>query len=147
MKTELILAVCILPQMAFWGVVLRRMAIQKAQFKPLAWRFGEKLILGPERADYQGWNRRYGLAKTMGILGLFDHRLVFKRPLGKDIVIPLSEIADAGDTVSLGRIRHSMGKYLSLKLNDGSEVVFIVHDQRRWIDAMRDRIVPTVGSQ
>lgn len=136
----IIMAAVILPQIVVWGIIIGRMSRQAGAMKTEAHRRGEMVILEPVSASYRGWDKRWGRAESIGRLMLTDRYLVFKRPLGKESLIPLSEVIDVSDTVEVTRIRHTTGRYLSLTLGDGSKPVFALNDAPRWIDEIRNRI-------
>ena len=127
-------------QAIIWVLIFRRIRGQSRRLEEEARRMGEAFVLGPERADYQGWVKKYGYARTMGTLALTDRRLVFVRPLGRDISIPLSEILAVSDTATLGKLRHTSRSYLALTLRDGTEVVFWARDHVPWLEALRARL-------
>jgi hypothetical protein len=93
------------------------------------------LVLGPERAQYQGWSK-YGTARTMGGLALTREALIFRRVAGKDIRIPIGEIVSATGTATAGPLRHTSSNYIALTLRDGSQPVFFVRENRSWLDAL-----------
>lgn len=126
--------------LAVWSLVFVRLHRQTRQIVEEARRLGEDLVIPPVKASYQGWTKRFGFAKTIGRIALTNHRIIFKRLLGSDIIIPLEEIAEVSDTVHLGRLRHTFRNYLSMQLRDGTEVVFVVNDQARWIGQIRSRV-------
>lgn len=123
-------------QALVWTPIILRMRRNAERIREEARRAGERMLVGPEGAGYQGWVKRFGVARTMGTLALTDRRVWFKRPIGRDIVIPLAEIAGASDTATCGRLRHTNEHYLTLSLRDGAEVVFRVGSNRRWLEAL-----------
>lgn len=128
-------------QVLVWGLIFYRMGRQLEAIRTETWKSGEKIVLGPVRANYQGWNGRYGVSKTMGTLALLDRRILFKRPLGPDVIIGMGDIAEVSDTVALGSMKHTSDTYISLMLRDGSGVVFLAPNAKQWIDAIRERLV------
>lgn len=127
-------------QAIVWVLIFRRIRGQSRRLEEEARRMGETLVLGPERANYQGWVKRYGYSKTMGTLALTDRRLVFRRPIGRDISIPLSDVLSVSDTATLWKMRHTTRNYFALTLLDGTEVVFLIRNQDLWLDALRERL-------
>ncbi len=127
-------------QAVVWLLVFRRIGGQRSRLEEEVRRSGEAFVHGPERADYQGWVKRYGYARTMGTLALTDRRLVFVRPFGRDISIPLREITTVSDTATLGRLRHATMDYLALTLMDRTEVVFLIRNRDRWLETLRARL-------
>jgi len=125
---------------AVWSLAFVRLRVQSAHMLEEARRSGEQLVISPATANYQGWTRRFGMAKTIGRIALTDCRIIFKRFLGRDITIHLEDVAEVSDTAHLGRVGHAFGNYLSLKLRDQTEVLFLVGDQARWIAEIRSRI-------
>ncbi len=126
--------------LAVWSLLFARLRRKTEQTIDEVRRSGEDLVIPPVSANYQGWTKRYGFAKTLGRLALTNNRIIFKKPLGSDIVIPLHEVAEVSDTAHLGRRSHTFGNYLCIKLRDGTEVLFLVNDQARWIGQIRTRI-------
>ncbi|HEY3415142.1 MAG TPA: hypothetical protein VGM51_19075 [Armatimonadota bacterium] len=128
-------------QVVVWSLIFYRMGRQKEAIRAESWRSGEKVILGPVRANYQGWNGRFGVSKSIGTLALLDHRILFKRPLGPDISIDLDWVAEVSDTVPLGTRTITSANYVSMRLANESSVVFLVPNGRQWIEAIRERLV------
>ncbi|MCE5200324.1 MAG: hypothetical protein ABFD54_07105 [Armatimonadota bacterium] len=135
-----IIVLVISTNLVVWSLVFVRLHRQAGQIIEETQRLGEDLVIPPVKANYQGWTKRFGIAKTMGRIALTNHRIIFKRPFGSDIIIPLKEIVEVSDTVHLGQLSHTFGKYLSIKLQDDTEVVFLVNDQARWIEQIKSRI-------
>jgi hypothetical protein len=129
-------------QAMVWSIIFYRIGLQAEAIKAEARRSGEMIILGPVRANYQGRNGRFVVAKTIGTLALLDRRLLFKRPIGRDVSIPLAGIAVVSDAVTSVSLKHNFGDYVSLDLRSGANVVFLVPDANRWISAIRERLVP-----
>jgi hypothetical protein len=129
-------------QVVAWRLVFYRMGLQAEAIRAETRRSGEMIILGPSRANYQGWNGRFGVSKTMGTLALLDRRLLFKRPLSPDITIHLNGVADVSDTVTLGSRKITSETYVSLILRDESWIVFLVPNASKWIGAIHERLVP-----
>jgi hypothetical protein len=96
---------------------------------------GEEIVIGPERGLYvrAAW---IASLKTEGAIALTDQRLVFRKPIGGDISLPLADI----EFMSLkkwyrGEYRGGR-QWLILKLADGSEVAFMVRDPELWTQRM-----------
>lgn len=136
-----IVLLIVVSQVAVWSLLFYRMNRQAEAIRSETRRSGEMIILGPVRANYQGWNGRFGVTKTIGTLALMNRRLLFKRPLGPDITIHLTDVAEASDTLTLGSRQITSESYVSLKLQNGSWVVFMLPNARQWIDAIRERLV------
>lgn len=130
-------------QALVWTPIILRMRHSAERIREEARRADERILVGPERANYQGWVKRFGMARTIGVLALTDCRVLFGRPFGRDIVIPLTEIANTGDTAVCGCLRHTSGHYLVLNLRDGSEVVFWLGRNKRWLEALRNLLSGT----
>lgn len=124
-------------QALFWVVYLQLLRRQANRMRAMTRETGETLVIRPERAYYQGWTRRFGLAKWMVAVALTETRFLFARAVGPIIDIPVDEITAVSDTAHLGRLAHRSGHYLALTLRDGTEVVFTVRDQQEWIEAIR----------
>jgi len=129
-------------QAIVWVPILALIRAERNRIPEEVRRSGETLVLGPERADYQGWTHRFGIARTMGTLALTDRRLLFKRPFGRDISILLSETTGVSGAVAFAKYRHDFHRYLVLSLRDGTEVVFLVRDREKWLEALRGRLEP-----
>jgi hypothetical protein len=103
-------------------------------------RSGEALLVGPEIAFYQGMIRRIISTETYGVIALTDRRLVFRKPIGRDIDIPLSQIAGISENKWFAGNYRGGHKFLILKLADGSEKAFQVKRHEGWMHALGSRV-------
>ena len=127
-------------QAVFWGVVFLQWRRRAASAVARLQAAGESVVLTPVGAYYLGWTKNHGLAKTMGALLLTDRRLYFVRPFGAPIDVPLDAIVKVADTVHTLKIAHTTDAYLAVTLQDDVEVVFVVREQARWLEAIRQRM-------
>jgi hypothetical protein len=77
--------------------------------------------------------------KTYGVIALTDRRLIFRRPLGKDIEIPLSGISEVSENKWFKGNYRGGKLFLILKLADDSEVAFMVNDHNHWMEEIWTR--------
>jgi len=139
----LILAVVLGTQVIIWSLYFYWAGQAVEKIKTQCSQQGEHILIGPGKATYQGWTRRFGIAQTMGRIVLTEKRLLFKRPLQADIDIPLDEVLSVSDTAQCLKIKHTSSSYLSLVLKDKTEIVFMVHNQKEWISNIQSRIKTT----
>jgi len=100
---------------------------------------GENVILGPVRGYFQGGGD-YVSVRTLGAAALTEQRLVFRQPIGRDIVVPLADIREmAQDQWFKGNYRSGL-PFLILSLADGRQVGFQLPQQERWREEIRGRI-------
>jgi len=105
----------------------------------LAWS-GERLVIRPEIGFYQGMIRGIVSTKTYGVIALTDRRLVFRKPIGRDIDIPLSQIAEISENEWFAGNYRGGREYLILKLADGSEKAFQVKNHAGWMRELGSRL-------
>ncbi len=139
----LIVTIVLGTEVIIWALYLYWASRVVEKIKTQCSQQGENILIGPGKATYQGWTKRFGIAKTMGRIALTEKRLLFKRPLKADINIPLDEVLSVSDTVQCLKIKHTSSSYLSLVLKDKTEIVFLVHNQKEWISNIQSRIKTT----
>ncbi|UCH35846.1 MAG: hypothetical protein JSV65_05695 [Armatimonadota bacterium] len=93
----------------------------------------EKVLVGPETGFYQGMIGGIISAKTYGVIALTDRRLIFRKPIGRDTEIPLSDIAEIRDDQWFAGNYRGGRKFLILKLTDGTETAFQVKNHDGWM--------------
>jgi hypothetical protein len=116
-----------------------RFGRQKARLEADLRLSGEKILIGPEAGFYQGGNSIASL-KTQGIIALTDRKLVFRKPLGADIVVPLQQVVEVSTNGQFQGNRRAGKKFLILKLSDGAQTGFIVKDHDIWIKEITSKI-------
>ena len=94
------------------------------------------MLFGPELGFYQGMIRGIVSTKTYGVIALTDRRLVFRRPIGGNIDIPLSQIAEISENKWFAGNYRGGHKFLILKLADGTEKAFQVKHHDGWMQAL-----------
>ena len=98
---------------------------------------GEAIVIGPQKGMYL---KQAGIAslKTCGAIALTDQRLVFRKPIGGDISLPISEIEYISRKRWYKGNYHGGRDFLILEMTDGSEVAFMVKDPDLWTQKMLD---------
>ena len=99
---------------------------------------GEPAILGPETAHFSP-GQGFGIVKTTGTLALTESRLIFRKPFGGEIILPLAEVARLEETTTFRGNWKGGRKFLVVKLRDGREAAFIARDNTRWLSELRAR--------
>ena len=103
-------------------------------------RSGEKLVIGPETGHYTAMIRGIIATKTYGVIALTDRRLIFRKPIGRDIEIPLSQITAVSENEWFAGNYRGGREFLILKLADASEKAFQVKDHAGWMRELRSRL-------
>ena len=98
-------------------------------------RLGEEWVIPLAGAVYRGGAHPAGRSKGHGVLGLTDRRVVFLPIAGEQLSVPRVRIAGArleerAAATSPAAHRH----HLVLRLDDDSEVGFLVDDAREWAE-------------
>ena len=78
--------------------------------------------------------------KTYGVIALTDRRLIFRKPIGRDTEIPLSQIAELSENKWWAGNHRNGRMFLILKLADASEKAFQVKDHAGWMRELRSRL-------
>jgi len=104
---------------------------------------GERLVFGPEVGFYQRMICGIISMKTYGVMALTDHRLVFRKPIGKDIEIALSQVAEIRENKWFAGTYRGGRKFLILRLADGTEKAFQAKNHDRWMQELRSRVSAT----
>lgn len=93
---------------------------------------GESIIIEPNGALYQGGNSFISL-KTYGVIMLTDHRIIFRKPVGADIEVMLSQVTKVSESEWFRGNWRSGQKFLILENQRGIEKGFIVREPDRWV--------------
>jgi len=128
----LLIAAAIAVQIVAWSLILWRFRRQVAALQDTLNRSGESIVIPPGIGLYQRSIRGIVSLKTQGVIALTDRRLVFRKPIGGDIEIPLSQVAEVSENKWFKGNYRGGRKFLILKLADGAEVAFMVRRRRRW---------------
>ena len=131
-----VVAVAIAVGAAALALALYRAANLKRQLG----RSGERVLFGPELGFYQGMIRGIVSTKTYGVIALTDRRLIFRKPIGRDIEIPLSQITAVSENEWFAGNYRGGREFLILKLADASEKAFQVKDHAGWMRELRSRL-------
>ncbi len=99
---------------------------------------GEPPILGPEVAHFAP-GQGFGVVKTDGTLALTEARLIFRKPFGGEIILPLADVARLEETTTFRGNWKGGRKFLVVRLRDGREAAFIARDNTRWLAELRAR--------
>ena len=116
---------------------------QGAHLKRAVERSGERLLFGPEVGYYQGTIRGIVSVSTYGVIALTDRRLVFTKPIGGDIDISLSQVAEIAENKWFAGNYHNGRKFLILRLADGTQKAFQVKNHDGWMHELGSRVSAT----
>ncbi|MHB1000382.1 MAG: hypothetical protein ACYC27_14170 [Armatimonadota bacterium] len=125
-----------------WIFILSLINKQKTLLKEKLMNSGENFIIEPESGTFRGSTGRFGVVKSMGVIALTENMIVFKKPFGGEIHLPITDIAEISENVFFMRSYHSGNAHLILKLKDGAFVGFIVKDIKRWVSELSSRMTP-----
>jgi hypothetical protein len=103
-------------------------------------RSDEKLVIGPETGHYTAMIRGIIATQSYGVIALTDRRLIFRKPIGRDIEIPLSQIAEVSENKWWAGNYRNGRLFLIVKLADGRETAFQVKNHERWMRELRSRL-------
>lgn len=112
----------------FW-----RFRWQMAQLRQAIGLSGEAIVIEPQRGFYQGSVGGIVSLKTEGVITLTDRRIIFRKPIGKNIEVPLSRITQVSKNKWFKGNYRGGREFLILALEDGSEVAFMVKDLGHWM--------------
>lgn len=120
-----------------WGLIFRRLRGQSAALKSALELAGENILIGPMVGLYQ----KAGVVsvRTTGAIALTDRRIVFRKPFGGEIDLPLSRIVGISENPWFQGNYRSGRMFLILKLADGTEVAFQVKNHDEWVRELRSR--------
>jgi len=133
----LVLAIVVLLGLAILPVRFRR---QGAALRTQLERSGETLLFGPELGYYQGTIRGIVSMSTYGVIALTGDRLVFRKPIGGDINIPLSQITQISENKWFAGNYRNGREFLIVKLTDGTAKAFQVKDHAGWMRELGSRV-------
>jgi len=141
-------AIVVVPAVAGGGLlilllVLLRFRSQGADLKRALERSGERLLFGPEVGYYQGTIRGIVSLSTYGVIALTDRRLVFRKPIGRDIDVALSQVAEIAENKWFAGNYHNGRKFLILRLADGTDKAFQVKNHDGWMRELGSRVSAT----
>jgi len=121
-----------------FGLLLARFRQQAEQLGKELVLGGEPAILGPEMAHFSP-GQGLGVVKTSGTLALTESRLVFRKPFGGELILPLEEVARLEETPTFRGNWKGGRKFLVIRLRDGKEAAFITRDNARWLAELKGR--------
>lgn len=124
-------------------LILRLFRRQAARLREEMSRSGETVLVGPATGFYQGVAAGFVSVKTYGVVVLTDRQIVFRKPLGGDIRVALSEITQATENTWFAGNYRGGSKFLILTLAGGTTMAFMVKDQDRWVREITARIGQT----
>ena len=119
----------------FWRI-RRQLSVLCEEMK----RSGDSIIVEPETGTFRGSSKHFGMIKSLGVIMLTEHMLIFRKVCTSDIRIPVSEIAKVSKNVWFLQSYHNGKEHLILKLNDGTQIGFIVKDVNRWIRELSSKM-------
>lgn len=129
----LLLVVLVGLQAAVWAAVFVRLRRLRDGMQRDLSLTGETALIGPERGHYSGGTPPHSMVKSLGVIALTRHRIVFLKPLGPPIEIPVSRIAEVSESKWFRGHYRGGRAFLVLRLDDGSEVGFQVREHDRWV--------------
>ena len=140
MQTILTITAVVGIQALAWSLLYWRYRMQMISLRKEITQAGETLIAGPEIAFHQGSIGGIISMKMYGVLAMTDRRVIFRKPLGTDITIPLSSVAGLAES-KVYRGNYRGGKvFLILTCTDGSQFAFIVKAHASWHSELASRI-------
>jgi hypothetical protein len=98
---------------------------------------GERISIGPERADYRGATATYGRVKGLGVAALTDRRLAFRKAIGKPVDVPADQIVGVREDRVFLRSVVGGRRHVIVKLADGTEVGYFFQSPEHWLGALR----------
>ncbi|MHB1456809.1 MAG: hypothetical protein ACYC0V_07830 [Armatimonadota bacterium] len=126
-----------------WTLVFLRIRHQMTMLQEDMRRSGKLTVIAPESASFRGSTNRYGMVKSLGVIMLTEKMLIFKKAFASEMRIPVSDIVDISKYEWFLQSYHSGKEHLILKLNDGTQIGFIVNDVNRWIRELSGRMSST----
>lgn len=129
------IAAGLVPAVFVFGLAVWRMRRLVAGLREAIIDSGEAIVIEPQRGVYlrRAW---IGAVHTDGVIALTDRRLVFRKPIGGDISLSLSEMAYISRTRWYRGNYHGGRDFLVVEMNNGSEVAFNVRDPDLWIQKL-----------
>lgn len=128
-----IIALVVAANASVWILVFWRIRRQMIMLQEDMRRIDKIAVIAPESASFRGSTDRFGMVKSLGVIMLTEKMLIFRKVSASEMRIPLSEIADISKYAWFLKSYHSGKEHLILRLNDGTQVGFIVKDVNRWI--------------
>lgn len=98
----------------------------------------ETIVAGPDRAAFAGATKSFGKVSGLGIAVLTKERFVFRKAIGKQLVIPRAEISTARLEQNFMGRRGRGHPYLVLMTTDGADVGFVFDDAtaEKWLSCV-----------
>lgn len=128
-KVIVILAINIIVWIfVFWWIKRKTIMLQD-----IMRRSQESIIIGPEPGVFKGSSNRFGMLRSNGVIMLTEKMLIFKKLLGSEICIPVSDIIKVSKSAHFLGSSSSKNEYMILKLNDGTLIGLIVKDIGHWM--------------
>jgi hypothetical protein len=119
-----------------WVPIIRRLKRMPAEMRRALEAAGETIVLGPERAMYEGASSEYGVVKGIGTVILTDRQLVFKRAIGKQLAIPRADITAVRSEKWFNGSRVGTREFVVLTTTKGIDVGFLFDDRPTWMNAL-----------
>jgi hypothetical protein len=86
----------------------------------------ETIVAGPDRCAFAGSTKSFGKVRGLGMAVLTNERFLFRKAIGKQIVIPRAEISTARlERGAFLGARNRGYPYLVLMTIDGADVGFV----------------------
>jgi len=120
----------------------RRRRVQAAVAADLS---SEAAVRGPESAIYQFGSGQFPRAGGNGQLALTATRLICRKYVGTDVVIPLSEITGLREQASLRHQRFG-GRRFMIVATDAGEAAYAVRNVAGWIGAVEQTAPQPISS-
>lgn len=130
----LVIAGCALLIAGLYARVRRQAAALRAQIA----RSGEQLVRGPDFAHYQ----TEGVVGVWysGSLALTQERLIFRKIIGGDLVLPLADLRGVTESLWFGGRTRNGRPWLIITRTDNSQVGFMVRHHKEWLRAVWEGI-------
>jgi hypothetical protein len=118
-----------------WLVLFIRRRRRRVQARIAADLSAETALRGPESVIYQAGTGSYPRAGGNGQLALTGTRLIFRKYVGTDVVIPLEETTGLREQATFQHQRFGGRKFM-IVVTDRGEAGFAVHDIPGWMAAV-----------
>jgi len=129
-----------LVQAAIWIPLIRRWRRRSAAFDTALQAeilsSGERIVAGPERANYRGASTTYGAVKGNGTILLTDRRIVFRKLSGGVVEVPVAKVTGTREASWFLGSKVGGRTHLVVTTNDPAEVGFFVADLAAWDRAL-----------
>lgn len=122
-----------------WGLLIFLLSSRSRKLSQDLANSGESVLMGPVRGLLQTMRGVVSL-RTGGVVALTERRIVFLKPLGGELEIPLSAIKNVTTSTWFAGNYRGGREWLIIERLDGSKMAFMVSNAGIWACAMQARI-------